>query len=293
MIAQALKKILEEKPGTDGTFRRSASKKPAMRAGTKRSVCPRFFWLLAAILSAIACSPSPTSVAEYGYEVVHTYPHDPAAFTEGLFYLDGFLYESTGLEGQSSVRKVRLETGEVVQKYDLPAQYFGEGIINWKDRLIQLTYRTQVGFVYDLKSFGLQRQFSYPGEGWALTQDGKRILMSDGTPDIRFWNPETLQEIGRITVTDESYPVKNVNELEWIKGEIYANVWTTDRIIRIDPKSGKVVGHIDLTGLLDTRDRVEGQTDVLNGIAYDAKGDRIFVTGKRWPKLFEIRLVKH
>ena len=237
-----------------------------------------------------ACGHSQATVAEYGYEIVHTYPHDPSAFTEGLFYLDGFLYESTGLENQSSVRKVRLETGEVVQKHDLPPQYFGEGIVNWKDRLIQLTYRTQVGFVYDLGSFRVQRQFSYPGEGWALTQDGKRILMSDGTPDIRFWDPETLQEIGRITVTEESYPVKNVNELEWIKGEIYANVWMTDRIIRIDPASGKVTGRIDLTGLLSERDRAASQPDVLNGIAYDAKGDRLFVTGKRWPKVFEIRL---
>jgi glutamine cyclotransferase len=248
--------------------------------------------ILAIVLTACACGPSQRPVIEYGYEVVHTYPHDPAAFTEGLFYLDGFLYESTGMEGQSSVRKVRLETGEVVQRHDLPAQYFGEGIINWKQRLLQLTYKTQVGFVYDLAGFGVERQFEYPGEGWAMTQDGKRIIMSDGTPELRFWDPETLKELGRITVTDESYPVKNVNELEWIKGEIYANVWTTDRIIRIDPESGKVVGRIDLSGLLSPEDHIGGQTDVLNGIAYDAKLDRIFVTGKKWPKLFEIRLVK-
>ena len=243
-------------------------------------------------LTACSCRPSPKPVVEYGYEVVHTYPHDPSAFTEGLFFLDGFLYESTGQEGQSSLRKVRLETGEIVQKRDLPPQYFGEGIVNWKQRLIQLTYKTQVGFVYNLANFGIERQFQYPGEGWAMTQDGKRIIMSDGTPELRFWDPETLQELGRITVTDENYPVKNVNELEWIKGEIYANVWTTDRIIRIDPESGKVAGHIELAGLLSPADRIEGQTDVLNGIAYDAKLDRIFVTGKKWPKLFEIRLVK-
>jgi glutamine cyclotransferase len=246
----------------------------------------------AIVLAACSCAPSQRQVIEYGYEVVHTYPHDPSAFTEGLFYLDGFLYESTGLEGQSSVRKVRLENGEVVQKYDLPAQYFGEGIINWKDRLIQLTYKTQVGFISDLATFKLQRQFEYPGEGWAMTQDGKRIIMSDGTSELRFWDPETLKEVGRITVTEENYPVKNVNELEWIKGEIYANVWTTDRIIRIDPETGKVVGRVDLSGILSDADRIGGQTDVLNGIAYDAKLDRIFVTGKKWPKLFEIRLVK-
>jgi glutaminyl-peptide cyclotransferase len=246
----------------------------------------------AIVLIASSCAPSQRQVVDYGYEVVHTYPHDPSAFTEGLFYLDGFLYESTGLEGQSSVRKVRLETGEVLQKYDLPVQYFGEGIVNWKQRLIQLTYRTQVGFVYDLATFALQRQFEYPGEGWALTQDGKRIIMSDGTSELRFWDPDTFKELGRITVTEESYPVKNVNELEWIKGEIYANVWTTDRIIRIDPDSGKVVGRVDLSGILSAADRNDGQTDVLNGIAYDAKLDRIFVTGKKWPKLFEIRLVR-
>jgi glutaminyl-peptide cyclotransferase len=249
--------------------------------------------LLLAALAACACrSDSGTGVPEYTYEIVHEYPHDRTAFTEGLFYLDGFLYESTGLEGQSSVRKVRLETGEVVQKHDVPGEYFGEGIVNWKDRLIQLTYKTQVGFVDNLATFAFERQFQYPGEGWALTQDGRRIIMSDGTPQIRFWDPETLQETGRIAVTDQDQPVKYVNELEWIKGEIYANVWMTDRIARIDPASGKVTGWIDLAGLLTPAERIEGQTDVLNGIAYDANGDRIFVTGKRWPKVFEIRLLK-
>ena len=247
-----------------------------------------------AFLLLIGCGspPGPATIPEYGYEVVHAYPHDPDAFTEGLFYLDGFLYESTGLVGHSSVRKVRLESGEIVQKQDLPSQYFGEGIVNWKDHMIQLTYRTQVGFVYDLASFSCLRQFQYTGEGWALTQDGKRILMSDGTPQIRIWDPETLQETGRITVTEQGVPMKNVNELEWVKGEIYSNVWMTDRIARIDPKNGNIVGWINLTGLLPSQDRIEGQTDVLNGIAYDAKNDRLFVTGKKWPKLFEIRVKK-
>ena len=246
---------------------------------------------LTATLAMCSCgSAPPAEIPQYGYEVVHVYPHDREAFTEGLFYLDGFLYESTGLEGQSSIRKVRLETGEALQRRDLPAQYFGEGIVNWKNRLIGLTYKTQVGFVYDLASLGLQLRFEYPGEGWALTQDGKRIMMSDGTAEIRFWDPETLQETGRITVSSHGEPVRSVNELEWIKGEIYANIWMTDRIARIDPASGNVVGWIDLSGLLPAADRIEGQTDVLNGIAYDVKGDRLFVTGKRWPKLFEIRL---
>jgi glutaminyl-peptide cyclotransferase len=254
--------------------------------------------LLVVVLALSACSCSSAShsnaIPEYSYQIIHSYPHDPQAFTEGLFYLDGFLYESTGLEGQSSVRKVRLETGEVVQKLDLPSQYFGEGIINWKNKLIQLTYKSQIGFIYDLNTFGVTGQFTYAGEGWALTQDGKRIYMSDGTPQIRLWDPDTLRETGRITVSDDEGPVKNVNELEWVKGEIYANIWTTDRIAQINPATGRVVGWIDLTGLLGASDRVEGQdgTDVLNGIAYDAKRDRLFVTGKRWPNVFEIKVVK-
>jgi glutamine cyclotransferase len=249
--------------------------------------------IFAAALLSCACAPAGDGdVPEYSYQVVYTYPHDTSAYTEGLFYLDGYLYESTGEYGESSIRKVRIETGEVVQKRDVPEQYFGEGIIHWRNRLIQLTYKTQVGFVYDFASFQPQKQFEYPGEGWALTQDGKRIIMSDGTAQIRFWDPETLKETGRITVTDQGRPVDNVNELEWIKGEIYANIYMTDRIARIDPGSGKVVGWIDLTGLLDPSDRIKGYTDVLNGIAFDAKGGRLFVTGKRWPKLFEIRLVK-
>ena len=246
-------------------------------------------------IATYACAPvSQAGVPEYTYEVVHSYPHDRTAFTEGLFYLDGFLYESTGIEGASSVRKVRLETGEVVQRHDLPSAYFGEGIIHWKDRLIQLTYKTEVGFVYNLRTFETERRFEYPGEGWAMTQDGKNIFMSDGTAQIRIWDPETLQELRRITVTDQGQPVPNVNELEWVKGEIYANIWETDRIARIDPATGRVVGWIDLAGLLNPNERIAGPegTDVLNGIAYDAKGNRLFVTGKRWPKIFEIRLVR-
>ena len=226
----------------------------------------------------------------YGVEVIHTYPHDPTAYTEGLFYLDGYLYESTGLEQHSSIRKVKLETGEVLQKLDIPAQYFGEGIVNWNSRLISLTWKSHLGFIFDLATFKRQGEFHYDGEGWALTQNGKQILMSDGTPRIRFINPQTLKETGLITVTLDGKPVRNVNELEWVKGEIFANVWQTDWILRIDPHDGHVVGLINLAGLLPASDRVPGQTDVLNGIAYDAKGDRLFVTGKNWPKLFEIRL---
>ena len=246
-----------------------------------------------AALAVCGCGPVSQAggVSEYGYEVVHVYPHDPLAYTQGLFYLNGVLYEGTGLNGRSSVRKVRLETGEVLQQRDVAEQYFGEGIVNWRDRLLEITWRSQTGFLYDLATFELRGQFSYPGEGWGLTQDGKRIIMSDGTPELRFWDPETLRETGRITVTDEGRPVQELNELEWIKGEVYANVFQTDRIARIDPLSGKVVGWIDLTGILSPADRIR-QVDVLNGIAYDAKDDRLFVTGKLWPKLFEIRLVK-
>lgn len=246
-------------------------------------------------LALIACALAfpalcPAAVPVYGYDIVHTYPHDPAAFTEGLFYLNGFLYESTGLERHSSIRKVRLETGEVVQQHDVPAQYFGEGIVNWKNHLVGLTWKSHVGFVYDLKSFKLLTQFRYEGEGWALTQDGNRILMSDGSSEIRLLDPETLLPIGRIQVTLDGKPVSGLNELEWVKGELYANVWQTNWILRIDPHDGRVIGAINLAGLLAPSDILTGKTDVLNGIAYDPRGDRLFVTGKNWPKLFEIKL---
>jgi glutaminyl-peptide cyclotransferase len=242
------------------------------------------FWIWLAAPAALAAVP------RYVVEVVHTYPHDVSAFTEGLFYLNGFLYESTGLEGHSSIRKVRLETGKVLQKVDIPAQYFGEGIVNWRGHLISLTWKSQIGFVFDLATFKLQREFHYEGEGWALTRNEKQLIMSDGTSELRFINPETLTETHRIRVTLEGKPIQSVNELEWVKGEIFANVWQTDYILRIDPSSGKVVGLIDASGLLKKSDIIPGQTDVLNGIAYDATGDRLFVTGKNWPTLFEIRL---
>ena len=246
----------------------------------------------AVLVCALFCTAlaAHAEVPVYSFDIVHAYPHDTSAFTEGLFYWKGFLYESTGLEGHSSIRKVRLETGEVVQKLDIPAQYFGEGIVNWRGHLVSLTWKSQLGFVFDLASFKLLREFHYAGEGWALTHDDHRIIMSDGTPELRFMDPDSLKETGRLKVTLNGKPVRNVNELEWIKGEIYANVWETNWILRIDPLNGRVVGLIDLTGLLQSSEIVPGQTDVLNGIAYDAKGDRLFVTGKNWPKLFEIRL---
>jgi glutaminyl-peptide cyclotransferase len=251
--------------------------------------------LAAALAASMFSSSTRAPIPEYGYEIVHIFPHDGTAFTEGLLYRDGFLYESTGLPGRSSIRKVRLETGQVVQQRTVPRPYFGEGIVAQKNRLIQLTYTTQIGFIYDLDTLTLRGTFHYPGQGWSMTQDGKHILMDDGTPEIRFWNSETLQEISRIRVTANGEPVENLNELEWVNGEIYANVWHTDRIARINPASGKVVGWIDLTGLLPKADFLpepEGVEQVLNGIAYDSKQNRLFVTGKYWPKLFEIQLYR-
>jgi glutaminyl-peptide cyclotransferase len=232
-------------------------------------------------------------IPEFTYEIVRVYPHDPQAFTEGLFFLNGVLYESTGLKGKSSVRKVQLATGKVLQQHVVPEPYFGEGIVAIQNRIIQLTYTSETAFVYDLPSFRVLKQFHYPGQGWALTTDGREIIMDDGTPELRFWNPQTYAETRRLTVTADGTPVQDLNELEWVKGEILANVWHTDRIARIDPKTGRVVGWIDLAGLLPTADRLtswDAGEQVLNGIAYDAATDRLFVTGKYWPKLFEIRV---
>jgi glutaminyl-peptide cyclotransferase len=243
-----------------------------------------------ALLAGSGAANAATPV--YGYRVVQVYPHDTGAYTEGLFYKDGYLYESTGQAGTSTVRKVELASGETVQRHNLPSRYFGEGIIDWKDRLIQLTWQSQTGFVYDLASFTLRHTFGYTGEGWALTRDQRHIYMSDGTSVLRVLDPETLTVVRTIAVTDAGEPVVHLNELEWVDGEIYANVWLTDRIARIDPVSGHVVGWIDLTGLFDISQLPDPGNDVLNGIAWDAQHKRLFVTGKRWPKLFEIKLVK-
>jgi glutamine cyclotransferase len=231
-----------------------------------------------------------SAIPRYGYRVVNTYPHDRGAFTEGLQYVDGALYEGTGLNGRSELRRVALETGEAQQRCALPQAYFGEGVTVLGDKVYQLTWRNQVGFVYDKANFTLQRSFTYSGEGWGLTHDGQRLIMSDGTATIHFLDPATLQETGRIEVYDDHGPVARLNELEYVRGEIYANVWQTNQIARIDPHSGQVVGWIDLGGLLSAEDRTQ-PVDVLNGIAYDAARDRLFVTGKLWPKLFEIELI--
>jgi glutaminyl-peptide cyclotransferase len=249
--------------------------------------------LAASLLTGAARPPAaqkPSTPAPVdGYRVVRSYPHDPRAFTQGLVYHDGFLYESTGLEGESSLRKVRLENGEVLQIHRLDKRYFAEGIAVWKERIVQLTWQTEVGFVYDRETFKPLRTFKYKGEGWGLTHDGTRLIMSDGSSLLRFLDPETLQETGRVEVRDGGKPVEGLNELEYIKGEVFANVFQTDRIVRIDPKTGRVTRWIDLRGLLTPAEA--RHVDVLNGIAYDAGTDRIFVTGKWWPRVFEIQVI--
>ena len=225
-----------------------------------------------------------------GYQIVKVYPHDPTAFTQGLQYVDGVLYESTGQVGQSSIRRVELATGKVLQRRDVPAPHFGEGITVWKNDLIELTWQTHVAFVYDRATFQPKKQFSYPGEGWGLTQDANGLIMSDGSDELRLLDPLTFAEKRRIKVTAAGASLRNLNELEYVKGEIFANVWQTDYVARIAPDTGKVGGYIDLRGLLTAAERAN--TDVLNGIAYDAEHDRLFVTGKWWPKVFEITLVK-
>ena len=234
--------------------------------------------------------PAGTTLPLYGYTIVQSYPHDRDAFTQGLQYLEGALYEGTGLNGRSSIRKIKLETGEVLQKRDIAEQYFGEGITVFGDDLFELTWQSGVAFVYDRITFAPRRTFRYIGEGWGLTRDDSGLIMSDGTESIRFLDPRSFAERRRIRVTALGSPVKELNELEYVKGEIFANVWQTDYIARIDPKTGKVTGWIDLRNLLSPRDRAAA--DVLNGIAYDSARDRLFVTGKLWPRLFEIKLVR-
>ena len=248
--------------------------------------------------SLVSPQPTPTAASPFvtqpipidTFKIVNTYPHDPAAFTEGLVMDNGVLYEGTGLNGRSSLRRTDLASGEVLQRADLPSLYFGEGITVWGDQLIQLTWQSHLGFVYDKASFQQLKTFNYPTEGWGLTHDGTQLIMSDGTPTLHFLDPATLQETGRITVTADGKPVFNLNELESVRGEIWANVWQTDRIARIAPQTGQVIGWIDLSGLLGPADRQQ-PVDVLSGIAYDAAHDRLYVTGKLWPKLFEITVI--
>ena len=227
---------------------------------------------------------------EYTFKLIQVFPHDPAAFTQGLAYREGFLYEGTGLHGKSSLRKVRLETGEVVQRIDLAPELFGEGITLFQGEVVQLTWQSHIGFVYNLNDFHLLRRFTYPGEGWGLATNGRELFMSDGTSQIRVLDPATFTEKRRFTVHDGKTPIDQLNELEFVEGEIFANLWQTDRIARISAQTGNVVGWIDLKGLLSPVYHLEPGA-VLNGIAYDASRKRLFVTGKLWPSIFEIELV--
>lgn len=268
-----------------------------MARGGRRLIC---LLVLCACLSPLACSDSPTGndssalppqAPVYGYTVVRAYPHDHEAFTQGLAFDDqGALYESTGQRGQSSLRRVELSSGAVLQRHDLPAALFGEGLTVFGDRIIQLTWQAGRAFVYDKTSFDLLGEFTYRTEGWGLTHDGRRLIMSDGTATLSFRHPDTFAETARLTVRDHRGPVIRLNELEYVGGEILANIWQADRIARIDPHTGHVTGWIDLSGLLQPDDR-RRPVDVLNGIAYDARTNRLFVTGKWWPRLFEISLI--
>lgn len=269
------------------------------------SKLPGILFLLLAVPGISSCLASPELVNEpaavnhaslnasipvYRYEVVNAYPHDRAAFTQGLVFDNGILYEGTGLYGKSTLRKVDLETGDVQQSHELPAQYFGEGVTAFGDRLIQLTWKSKSGFIYDKNSFKLIGDFTYATEGWGITHDGERLIMSDGTSTLYFLDPENFRIIGHVEVHHNDIPVDRLNELEYIKGQVYANIWQTDNIAVIDLNTGQLTAWLDLSGLLQSQEH-SSPVDVLNGIAYDGANDRLFVTGKLWPWLFEIKLV--
>lgn len=256
------------------------------------------------VLFFVACDPAQQAQSgqmfsvdgnmrgNYTYQVVNSLPHDTNAFTQGLIFYEGSFYESTGLQGRSSLRRVEIDTGKVLKNIAVPSEYFAEGMTIFQGKIYQLTWLHQKGFVYDLGTFEKEKEFSYYGEGWGLTNDGKNLILSDGTNKIRFIDPFTFEVLKTISVSENGQPIASLNELEYIKGQIFANVWQTDRIIVIDPASGNVTSSIDLTGILQSKDKT-GQEDVLNGIAYDASKDRLFVTGKLWPKIFEIKLKKN
>jgi len=279
----------------------------------------RFYFILSLMLIALSCGDAPTgrpinsisngngsttntnsktnAVPQYSIQVVATYPHDPKAFTQGLVYHNGFIYEGTGGKPargddfSSSLRKVELHSGKVVQKFDVPPTFFGEGITIIGDKVYQLTWQEGTGFIYNLDDFKLLREVKYSGDGWGLTNDGTNLIMSDGTHVIRFLNPEDFTTQRTITVTDEKgRPLMEINELEFVKGEIWANVWQTPWIVRIDPATGKLLGRIDLSSIAENVAKKNRTADVLNGIAHDPATDRIFVTGKNWPSLYEIKV---
>lgn len=246
-----------------------------------------------------AQSPLPTPVADvdqldvqvYTYEVIQSYPHDPQAFTQGLIWFNGYLYEGTGLRGRSSLRKVNLANGTVLEQVNLPEEFFGEGITIWEDKIFQLTWRSNTGFIYTVDGFEQIGRFEYPTEGWGLTHDGTQLIMSDGTATLYFLDPDTFVRQGTVSVTLQNQPVDLLNELEYIDGLVYANIWKTHWIAMIEPSDGTIVAVLNLSGLLDVPPDPEQPVDVLNGIAYDESQDRLFVTGKLWPRIYEIKIV--
>ena len=242
---------------------------------------------VAGLLLPLKCVAAPVS----GYRIVARYPHSTNSYTEGFLYLDGLFYEGTGLNGNSAVIAIQPETGKVVRKIDLPRQYFGEGIVDWGPYIYEWTWQSHICFVYDRSSLRLVRQFAYTSEGWGMTRTAKELITSEGTATLRFRDPNTFKETHHIVVRDGGKTIDQLNELEYVKGDIFANIWHSDRIARIAPQDGKVIEWIDLTGLLPENQKLNEES-VLNGIAYDSKHDRLFVTGKQWPTIFEIQIIR-
>ncbi len=265
------------------TFSSSAKKMPAFHDPYSLRLTVALF---VSLLSFGATKPAPVD----GYNVVAKYPHSTESYTEGLLYLNGLLYEGTGNYGHSSLLATDPETGRISLRLDLPPQYYGEGIVDWGPNIYQWTWRSNVCFVYDRISFRPVKQFTYTGEGWGMTRTSKELITSDGTATLRFRDPNTFREVRHIDVTDGGTPVTQLNELEYIKGEIYANIWRTDKIARISPRDGHVIEWIDLAGILPAGQKIKADS-LPNGIAYDAQHDRLFVTGKQWPVMFEIKVV--
>ncbi len=259
---------------------------PAPRRPHRRGRRARTSLATLALAALAACSRGEPAT---GYEVLARFPHDTSAYTQGLLYHDGVLYESTGRYGMSELRRVDLESGRVLQRVRLPDDRFGEGLALLDGKLYQLTWESGVGYVYDVETLALLDSFTYAGEGWGLTTDGRSLIMSDGSDTIRYLDPQTFETTRTVAVSDRGSPLKEINELEYIGGVLYANIYRTDWIVRIDPETGSVLGWTNMRGLLSANERTP-HTDVLNGIAYDAENDRLLVTGKLWPVLFHIRL---
>jgi glutamine cyclotransferase len=252
---------------------------------------PKLIKLLMAVTLMVAPTIGGAAAPVYGYKVVAVYPHSTTSYTEGFLYSNGLFYEGTGLKGHSQVLVYEPKTGTIKQSVDIPAQFFGEGIVDWGPNLYEWTWQTNVGFVRDRTTLKVLRQFTYSGEGWGMTRTDRELVTSDGSSTLTFRDPASFKEIRHIVVKDAGTEIKQLNELEFVKGEIYANVWHSNRIARISPKDGRILGWIDLTGILSPMFNLDSEA-VLNGIAYDAQRDRLFVTGKQWPSIFEIKLIQ-